>query len=314
MSRKVFYYSWSPIEATFETERISKLPTKQQWVNAYSGIPTPNDIYLTTNGYDFNKTMGKPVYKRATLYAESYQYLKGEYDNYSLDKKWGHRYHFNPNYVKQPNTTLQKIGCWWESELGLYQDTVKNKDPQHMFGMVLSKKPPKQQPYEFGWYRSEIVNKAKDRSFKYYGGGWDRMDKNYGGEAYVNGNRNTPIKFNDARILMTKSKFVFCVENIHDPVYAVNYLTEKIFHGFLSASVPVYAGCWNVEELIPSDLFIDLRKFNLDITAAMDFCEKITDIEYNGYLSRIGEWLSGEGKKFSCDNRFLELDDKLSKL
>jgi hypothetical protein len=306
----VIYTSWSKLEAQFELERLQGLPLQHQWLNAHNTAVQPNDIYLTTNGYDF-----KPgPHKKATLISESYQYLKNEYEHWAHDNKWDHRFHFNPNYSKVSKSSAHGIMTWWKRELALFEQTANNKKPEFTFGMVLSKKPlDKSKPWMFGWYRSEIVNQSHGRSFKYYGGGWSN-DSNYGGEAYVAGHRGTPEKFHDARILMSKAKFVWCVENIHDNFYSLNYLTEKIWHGFLSASIPIYCGCGNVESLINPDLFIDVRKFNFNVKAILDFCEKMSDSEYQGYLNRIGDFLRGPGQKFTCEEQFLELDKKLTEV
>ncbi len=178
--------------------------------------------------------------------------------------------------------------------------------------MVLSKKPDQPSvPGEYGHFRTKAVAAMRGRSARYYGAGWSRDDPNYGGEVYVNGHRGTPVKFHDARILMSKCKFVFCLENLHDPHYSLNYVTEKIFHGFLSASVPIYCGAWNVEHVIDPDLFIDVRKYNYDLSALLDACEKMPENEYQGYLDRIGKFLEGRGQKFTCEYRFKELDQKL---
>lgn len=310
---RVFWRSWCKLEAAFELERIWKLPMSHQWVNAHQQMPTnADDIWLTTNGYDF--VNGR--FKKASLYAESYIYLKPQYDAYSRDTRWNHRFHFNPLYAKLPNCSQQGIGCFWLSELSdTYQEIKKNKKIQFTFGMCQGRKAvEKCHTSDFGWYRTEIVKCAKGHSWRYYGVNWISGDPHFGGEIYIKGSRGNPIKFNDARHLMAPAKFVFAAENIHDPNFALNYFTEKIFHGFLSYSVPIYAGCWNVEQLIDPGLFIDLRKFGGDVKQAIDHCEKMPDTEYKGYLDRIEEWLNGKGKDFSCDHRFMQLDQKLKAL
>jgi hypothetical protein len=314
MPRRVLWTSWSKFEADFELERIAHLGLKYEWVSAHRVPPTPDDIWLSTNGGNY---FDGP-FKKATVTAESYQYLVSDYENYPIDTKWDHRFHFNPNYYRHPKTSHLNIMTWWQHEKQLFDTTARSKSPEFMFGMVLGKKPPKRHPYEFGWFRTEVVEKARGRSFKYYGfgkddkgNGWDSADPNFGGEAYVHGNRGTPAKFHDARILMSKSKFVFCFENIHDPVYSMNYMTEKIFHGFIAAAVPIYCGCWNIEEVISPDLFIDIRKFDYDMVKVMDYCEAMGDIEYNGYLERIGRFLEGPGQQFTCEKNFLNMDQRL---
>ena len=311
MSKRIIWRSWSKLEASYELSRMKNLPLRNLWLNGHEVLPTPNDIFFTTNGYDHQRGGAA---KRVTWYAESYQYLKSEYDRYQSDTRWNHRFHFNPNFTTQPNTSLINIAGFWQHELALFEETIKNKKPEFTFGMVLGKKPPKKMPCDFGYFRTEVIEKSKGRSFGYYGCNWERSDPNYKGEVYVNGNRNSPAKFQDARILMTKAKFVWVLENIHDQFYAQNYMTEKIFHAFLSASIPIYAGCWNIEELVGTGLVIDLRNHAYNIPAVLDYCEKMPESEYQGYLDRIATFLRGPGKRFSYDERFVELDNKLGSL
>jgi len=309
---RIFWKSWSRGECEFELQRLKEnnVPLQNIWINAHDNQNyAPGDVLLTTNGYDFRPG----PWKKVTWVAESYQYLPNEYNNWARDQKWDLRLHFNPHYCGQYNCSHHGIMTWWRREIELFEKTVKNKKPEFIFGMVLGKKPvDRSQPWMFGWYRTEVVNKLQGRSFRHFGSGHWPPSPYFGGEAYVDGNRGTPIKFHDARILMAKAKFVWCLENIHDNYYSLNYLTEKIWHGFLSASVPIYCGCGNVQDLIPPDIFIDVRKFNYDVSAICDFCEKMPDSEYQGYLDRIGEFLRGPGQKFTCEESFLELDRKLS--
>ena len=40
-----------------------------------------------------------------------------------------------------------------------------------------------------------------------------------------------------------------------------NYVTEKLFDSFINGCIPIYWGAPNIKELIPNDLFIDMRDF-----------------------------------------------------
>jgi hypothetical protein len=308
---RIIWRSWSSLEAVFELDKLKALPMRNRWVNGHSERPLSGDIYLTTNGYDY-----KPgPFKKASLYAESFVYLNNHYINFDAHStRWDQRFHFNPYFASKPNCMLQQIGCFWKSELKTYEQIKSKKKIEYIFGMILGRKKPA--PIcdgDIGFMRHHIIKYGQNRSFKYYGTDWSKDDSHYGGEAYIVGTRNSPVKFNDARSLMANMKFVFAFENCHHKLYSQNYLTEKIFHAFLSHSVPIYLGCWNVEELIPG-LFIDLRKFEKNVKLAMDYCEKMPDTEYNGYLERIAEFIDGRGQAFSCDERFLNLDSKLIKV
>ncbi len=182
-----------------------------------------------------------------------------------------------------------------------------------MFGMVHGHKEKSTKSYDIGWLRSDIVKACKNKSFIYYGNGW-KPDKNYAGESYPSNSRDTPDKFKDARKLMAPVKFTFCIENLYCQHFSTNYLTEKIFNGFLSYSVPIYVGCANVEEIIDPTLFIDLRKFDFNIDNVIKYCEKMPDSEYNQYLERIEEFLNTKAKALTFNHQLLNVNKILRAL
>ncbi len=55
--------------------------------------------------------------------------------------------------------------------------------------------------------------------------------------------------------------FNFCPENTYHSLWSYGYLCEKLFRSFKSKTVGLYLGCYNVEDYVPKDLFIDLRDF-----------------------------------------------------
>ncbi len=52
-------------------------------------------------------------------------------------------------------------------------------------------------------------------------------------------------------------KFSLCFEN----TLTKGWLTEKIFDCFHVGTIPIYWGATDIEELIPSECFIDMRRF-----------------------------------------------------
>jgi hypothetical protein len=58
-----------------------------------------------------------------------------------------------------------------------------------------------------------------------------------------------------------KYKFAICSENTYDPIYSHNYLTEKLPHAIYGGALPLYMGCYNIDELAPKNTFFDLRNF-----------------------------------------------------
>lgn len=56
-------------------------------------------------------------------------------------------------------------------------------------------------------------------------------------------------------------RFTICTENTYDSIYSYNYLTEKLPHAIYGGALPLYMGCYNIDELAPKHSFFDLRNF-----------------------------------------------------
>jgi hypothetical protein len=56
---------------------------------------------------------------------------------------------------------------------------------------------------------------------------------------------------------LAKYDFALCFEN----AYIKGYLTEKLFDCLRVGTIPIYWGATNIEELVPPDCFIDMRRF-----------------------------------------------------
>lgn len=87
---------------------------------------------------------------------------------------------------------------------------------------------------------------------------------------------------------ITQSQFLFCPENCYDEYYSWDYLTEKLFDGFVGQAIPIYAGCYNIDSYIPNDLYVDLRKFNNSINGNLEIdfnklYETLCVFDNNGY-------------------------------
>lgn len=312
--RAIVWAGWSHDQVEFELAKIKHLPLKYEWISAYKQNPASGDIWLTGDGRDYRNG---PI-KNVSIYAESFKYARSAYENFHTDQNWDHRFHFNQNFaVDGLRLSLLRLPGWWSTELTRFNEN-KTKTREYQFGMILGKKGVTAGHIDVSWLRDQVVQQLRKRSFRYYGGSWDKADPNYGGELYLY-DRSSNLAFLYARELMSECRFVFALENIYDSFYSDNYLTEKIFHAFLSGAVPVYLGCYNVEKLISPDLFVDLRKFGVDrakpesIGKAADFCEAMTDADYRGYLERIEAFLNGPGKQFTKEHRYLTVDEVLFK-
>jgi hypothetical protein len=90
--------------------------------------------------------------------------------------------------------------------------------------------------------------------------------------------------------ILSSAKFSYCYENMSD---LPNYITEKIFDSFLSGCIPIYWGANNILEYIPSNCFIDRRKFE-NTDEVHRYLLSITPEEYLRYQMNILDFLKSE--------------------
>lgn len=93
---------------------------------------------------------------------------------------------------------------------------------------------------------------------------------------------------------MQKYKFCLCYENNSG---LEGYITEKIFDCFKSNCIPIYWGASNIQNHIPSDCYIDKRKYN-SYHALYNYLCSITGDEYDNYINRINNFL--HSKTMAC--------------
>lgn len=96
-------------------------------------------------------------------------------------------------------------------------------------------------------------------------------------------------------------KFSLSYENLEKER---GYVTEKIFDAMRGGTVPIYLGASNITDYVPSDTFIDRRKFARDEELA-DYIEKMTENEYNQYLKAINIFLQSDQIKLFFPENFV---------
>lgn len=60
---------------------------------------------------------------------------------------------------------------------------------------------------------------------------------------------------------MDEYLFCLCFEPTYHPYWSWDFITERIFNCFRTKTVPIYIGCYNIDEYIPKDLYIDFREY-----------------------------------------------------
>ena len=95
---------------------------------------------------------------------------------------------------------------------------------------------------------NKLMNKSHNMKLSGYG------NKGFKRPWYI-----SPLK--NKKQLLNTVKFNLCMENCYHPKFSHNYFTEKMFDALIAGSVPIYMGCYNIDELNLPKTYIDLRKY-----------------------------------------------------
>lgn len=96
--------------------------------------------------------------------------------------------------------------------------------------------------------------------------------------------------------ILTNVKFSVCTENSYDPVFTHGYFTEKMPDVWLAGTVPIYMGCYNINDYNFQDvLYIDLRKFvkkvgkqfKINENALINQIENFSEQKYQNFQNKI---------------------------
>jgi alpha(1,3/1,4) fucosyltransferase len=135
----------------------------------------------------------------------------------------------------------------------------------------------------------QFFDNQKKGSFDLYGWNWEKNGyKNYKGQI--------PSKIN----VLKNYKFSICFENTKN---IKGYVTEKIFDCFHAGVVPIYFGAPNIADYIPTDCFIDFRKFK-NYNDLYFFMKNLSQVEYDIYIKNIRKFLNSEKSKLFSKESF----------
>lgn len=132
----------------------------------------------------------------------------------------------------------------------------------------------------------------------------------YGGPSYQGVFDGGPWKKSTVE-MVDRYLFYFCPDNTYHPLWSWGYLGENIFRAFKAKTVPIYLGCYNIQEYIPEDLFIDFRRFyrpGIELDKSPDgkvvfnkYCPRFSDTDYR----TVAEYLDSFPKE-----RYVEMTEK----
>lgn len=96
----------------------------------------------------------------------------------------------------------------------------------------------------------------------------------------------------DKSEILNHVKFSICTENCYDEKYSTNYFTEKMPEVWFSGAVPIYMGCYNIDQMgFHPDSYIDLRKFtdgkNVRLRELLNEINTFDEEKYNRYVAAV---------------------------
>ena len=110
----------------------------------------------------------------------------------------------------------------------------------------------------------------------------------------------------DKQEVLLKAKFSVCTENSHDSTYTHGYFTEKLPDVWMAGTVPLYMGCYNIDDYnFPEHSYIDLRRyvkktgntFRIDENTLIARLEGFSKERYVNWLDDVREVLRPEKLK-----------------
>lgn len=98
----------------------------------------------------------------------------------------------------------------------------------------------------------------------------------------------------DKGAVLNDVKFSICSENCYDSRCSYNYFTEKMPEVWFSGAIPIYMGCYNIDQFgFHSNSYIDLRKYFDIKTRVVKYLDLLNDInsfneeKYENYLKAV---------------------------
>ena len=67
-------------------------------------------------------------------------------------------------------------------------------------------------------------------------------------------------------------------------------MTERMFNCFKAKTIPIYIGCYNIEEHVPKDLFIDFREFKDNPHKLAEHLKSFDKSKWEDMTERAFEW------------------------
>jgi hypothetical protein len=103
------------------------------------------------------------------------------------------------------------------------------------------------------------------------------------------------------RDIFSNYTFSLIIENVSQPYW----VTEKIFDSFINGVIPIYLGCKNITDYIPSNCFISLNNFH-NIDDLMIHLDNLSIQDIILFRKNISEYLNSENAKPFTNDFFVK--------
>ena len=143
---------------------------------------------------------------------------------------------------------------------------------------------------------------GKKELLELYGTGWDSLINlpktwQYQLSSVIDKLKPGYFYWHEKKEKISHYKFALCFENFSFP----GYITEKIIDCFVASVIPVYLGAPDIEEFIPSDSFIDVRKYK-SWDGVLAKLMSLTEMEATKMINSGRKFLaSSEGQLYSFE-------------
>jgi len=131
----------------------------------------------------------------------------------------------------------------------------------------------------------------------------------WGGRFYQGNLPYGPSHIENQRKL-SKYLYSICFESCYHPLWSWDWITERIINCFRTKTVAIYLGCYNIEQHIPTNLFIDYRQFDFDNKKLSEYLLNFTETQYIDMVEAAYDWYKTKNKL----GTILELEEILENL
>lgn len=221
----------------------------------------------------------------------------GSYDNYiTWNEKWADRIR---NYIPGTNVIVVKgsVFCNHYTQL----EHFPSYEDRYNAVVVQNKLYCMGGEGEITQLREDFVNQLNQFTETYNMVAHVYSPTSWGGDAYQ-GEVESPIHHSHINQLTVQSKYRFalCLESTYHELWSYGFMTERLFNAFKTKTVPIYYGCYNIQDYVPQELFIDWRDYS-DIASILDYISKMPKTHWEDITEAGYEW------EKSCDYGSVEI-------